>query len=147
MNSPAIPIRNIWLLLLYASKLFKETHGSRRIELEENIDELPALLAEILCHLVTNRLKRNLSHGHHSIRAELGTVRGRILLLATERRQLLKRGRIACQFSTLTINRPRYRLVRAALNQLSSLLKRTANPIKNYLHNAPTLHANWKHLV
>ena len=35
-----IPVRNIWLLLLYASDLFR-LHGKDAVDLEDNPDDLP----------------------------------------------------------------------------------------------------------
>ena len=31
-----IPVRNVWLLMLYASRLYREIPGSRRYAVEEN---------------------------------------------------------------------------------------------------------------
>ena len=43
-----IPVRNIWLLLLYASRLYRELPASRRVQLEDAPDDIPHLVAEIL---------------------------------------------------------------------------------------------------
>ena len=59
-----IPVRNIWLLLLYASKLYRELPATRRVELESAPDHIPHLVAEILANAVERRLRRNLSHGY-----------------------------------------------------------------------------------
>ena len=56
-----IPVRNIWLLLLYASRLYRELPASRRVELENAPDDIPFLVAEILANAVERRLRRNLS--------------------------------------------------------------------------------------
>lgn len=114
-----IPVRNIWLLMLYASDLFRQIDLIRRIEAEENPDEIADLIAEILAHSVEYRLRRNLSFGYQARHANLSRVRGRIDLLRTERRQLLKRGRVACRFDELTVDTPRNRYVRAALDGVS----------------------------
>ena len=36
-----IPVRNIWLLLLYASQLYRELPASRRVDLEDAPDDIP----------------------------------------------------------------------------------------------------------
>ena len=59
-----IPVRNIWLLLLYASRLYRELPSYRRVELEDAPDDIPHLVAEILTNAVERRLRRNLSHGY-----------------------------------------------------------------------------------
>lgn len=118
-----IPVRNLWLLLLYASDLFR-TRGSGKIGLEDSPDDLPDLIAEMLAYAVEQRLHRQLSFGYQSRRAELNRVRGRIDVLTTERRQSLARGRVACQFSELTIDTPRNRFVRAALETIARIVQR-----------------------
>jgi len=49
-------------------------------------------------------------------------VRGRIDLLETLSKDLFRRGEIACRFEDFTLNTPRNRLVRAALQSLASTL-------------------------
>ncbi len=114
-----IPVRNVWLLMLYASRLFREIPGSRRYAAEENPDDIPDLVAKILVHAVQRRLRRNLSYELRRRQADLTRVRGRMDLLRTERRSLLQRGRIACTFDELTTDTPRNRFVRAALRELT----------------------------
>ena len=116
-----IPVRNVWLLMLYASDLYRELPRSESVAVEDDPDELPNLIAEILTHAVERRLRRNLSFGYRRRHADLTRVRGRIRLLRTERRQLMRRGRIACAFDELTVDTPRNRFVRAALNLLSRI--------------------------
>jgi len=113
-----IPVRNLWLLMLYASDLFRHIDRAK-INVEENPDDIPDLVAEILTRLVERRLRRNLSFGYQTREAILGRVRGRINLLYTERHQLLDRGKVACRFENLTIDTPRNRYVRSALDAIS----------------------------
>ena len=119
-----IPVRNLWLLMLYASELYRELPRSRIGGYEDNPDDLPNLLAEILTRAVERRMRRNLSLGYLRRRADLTRVRGRIDLLRTERRQLLRRGRVACAFDELTVDTPRNRYVKAALNLLSGIVSK-----------------------
>ena len=114
----AIPVRNIWLLMLYASQLYRELPSRLTYDAEENPDDIPNLVAEILTRAVERRIRRNLTHEFHRSRADLTRVRGRIDALRTERRSLLRRGKIACSFEDLTTDTPRNRLVKAALNNL-----------------------------
>lgn len=118
-----IPVRNLWLLMLYASALFRQLDQGK-IAVEENPDDIPDLVAEILARAVERRLKRNLSFGYQSRKTVLGRVRGRIDILSTERRQLLARGKIACQFEDLTVNTPRNCFVRAALDAIAGIVHR-----------------------
>ena len=118
-----IPVRNIWLLMLYASHLFRDLPASRRYAVEENPDDIPNLVAEILARAVERRLRRNLSADFQRRQADLNRVRGRIDLLRTERCQLLEKGKIACSFDELTTNTPLNQFVKAALKELPKSLK------------------------
>jgi 5-methylcytosine-specific restriction enzyme subunit McrC len=119
-----IPIRNIWLLMLYASQLFREV-GRRNVTVEDDPDAIPDLVAEILAHAVEKRLRRNLSFGYEPAAAVLGRVRGRIDFLRTTRSDLLLRGKIACRFEDLTVDNSLNRYVRGALGAASRLVRRS----------------------
>ena len=118
-----IPVRNLWLLMLYASELFRDLEKSK-VAVEDNPDDIPDLVAEMLCRMVERRIQRNLSHGYRSREAVLGRVRGRIDLLNTERHRLLDRGKVACRFDELTVDTARNRFVRAALEEISEVVRR-----------------------
>jgi len=116
-----IPVRNLWLLMLYASDLFREI-GTGAVTMETAPEELPDLVAEILAHAVEVRNRRRLNLGFRSRDAVVNRVRGRINMLNTERHQLLDRGLVACRFEELTIDTPRNRFVRAALETVSNIV-------------------------
>lgn len=118
-----IPVRNLWLLMLYASDLFR-TRGIGKVGLEDSPDELPDLVAEVLARAVEQRQRRHLSQGYRAREAVLNRVRGRIDVLQTERHQLLARGLVACRFDELTIDTPRNRFVRAALESICRIVRR-----------------------
>lgn len=119
-----IPLRNIWLLFLYAADLvqFKD---ATQVE-AEHARNLPELLARLLTKVVQQRLRRNLSRGYQPRHAVLSRVRGRIDVLATASGQLLEQGRVACKFEEHTLDIPRNRLVRAALEHLAVRLNAPA---------------------
>ena len=116
-----IPVRNLWLLLLYASDLFRHKSIAEQ-GIEDSPDDVAHLVAEILTHHVELRIRRNLSFGYLPRANDLKRVRGRIDLLRTKRRHLLKRGMIACQYEELSIDTARNRYVAAALRQLAKLI-------------------------
>ena len=120
-----IPVRNLWLLMLYASQLFRDLEKAT-VAVEDNPDDIPDLVAEVLCRKVERRTQRNLSYGYQSREAVLGRVRGRIDLLNTERHRLLDRGKVACRFDELTVDTARNRFVRAALEAISEIVRRDA---------------------
>lgn len=112
-----IPIRNLWLLLMYASDLAE--FGDRFDGLVDESAELPELLARLLCWVVERRLRQNLSRNYVPVSRTLHRVRGRIDWLRTEAGQHLARGEVVCRYEDLTSNTPRNRLVRAALEAMS----------------------------
>lgn len=114
----AIPLRNIWLLFLYAADLVQ--FKGRFDHQVETARDLPDLVARLLTHVVEERLRRNLSRGYRPQAANLPRVRGRIDMLETTTRQLMDRGRIACRFEEHTMDTPRNRLVRASLERLAA---------------------------
>jgi len=119
----AIPVANLWLLMLYASDLYREL-GASRVALEENPDDIPDLVAEILTHQVSRRLRRSPSLGYQQRHAVVTRVRGRIDHLTTTRHRLLDRGQVACRFEEVTADTPRNRLVRSALERMASIVTR-----------------------
>jgi 5-methylcytosine-specific restriction enzyme subunit McrC len=118
-----IPVRNLWLLMLYASDRFRELEAAR-VAVEDNPDDIPDLIAELLCRRVERRLHRNLSYGYQSRSAVLSRVRGRIDVLKTERHHLLDQGRVHCRFEELTVDTARNRLVRTALEKVAKVVGR-----------------------
>ncbi len=135
-----IPVRNLWLLMLYASDLFRDVSRAKT-SVEDNPDDIPDLIAEILSRQVELRIKKNLSFGYQTRNAILGRIRGRIDFLYTERHQLLNRGKVACRFDELTIDTPRNRFVRAALEEISKIVGR-----KELAHRCRSLAASLKHM-
>ena len=126
-NSPSpgyigrIPVRNLWLLMLYASDLLRQIGGAK-VALEENPDKIPDLAAEILVRTVERRLKRNLTYGYERKEGVLSRVRGKINILECERGRLFERGQVSCRFEELTVNTIRNRFVRSALNKIIPLV-------------------------
>lgn len=121
-SEKGIPVRNLWFLLVYASKLAELREGT-----EGGVDdqaELPDLLATLLAVAIERRLRRGLGRGYVTRTSALTRVRGRIDWLATESRQQLLRGQITCRFDDLTLDRPRNRVARTAL---AALANRTSN--------------------
>lgn len=117
-----IPVANLWLLLLYASKFYGS--GSETLGGAERYPELlPELLAEILVASVGERIRQPLTPVFSPAAGDLGRVRGRIDVLRTESHQLLRRGKIACRFEQLTVDSPRNRMVLAALKSIEPLVK------------------------
>lgn len=116
-----IPVRNIWLLQLYASSLYRSA-GASLVEGEENPEELPQLVARILANEVTHRLHTGLTVGFQETSRSVNRVRGRINALPTERGQLLRKGQVSCTFDEVVADIPSNRLVRDALRKAARLV-------------------------
>ncbi len=117
-----IPVRNLWLLMLYASDLTR-TRGEFQLSLDDDLDDLPDMIARLLADCVERRLRKNLTRDYRHREASLTRVRGRIDILTTETRQLLSRGEVFCRFEELTSDTPRNRHVRAALDLAVRLVR------------------------
>lgn len=116
-----IPVRNLWLLMLYASDLTR-VGGAFNALVDEDLDDLPNLVARLLADAVVRRLRRNLTHGYRHREMVLSRIRGRINILTTEARQLLSKGEVFCRFEELTLDTPRNRFVCAALSLMVRLV-------------------------
>ncbi len=114
-GSTAIPVRNLWLLMLYASRLYQRDQDLRKGSVETNPDELFVLVSEILVVAAERRLQRNLGRQYRSRSATLPRVRGQIDVLTTESKMLLAQGRVACTFDELSVDNLRNRVLRTAL--------------------------------
>src|ERR1017187_7478778 len=117
-----IPVRNLWLLMLYASDLTRVGDAFNAL-VDDDLGDLPYLIARLLAHSVERRLHRTLTRGYRRREKVLTRVRGRIDILTTEARLLLSRGEIFCRFEDLTLDTPRNRLLRAALALMARLVR------------------------
>lgn len=113
-----IPVRNLWLLFLYANDLAR-WEGRFDMAVEDDDSDLATLVGRLLARAAEERLRRNLSRSYVARSAVLSRVRGRIDLLATEAHDHLSRGLVACRFEELSTDTPRNRLVREALRVVS----------------------------
>ncbi|TQR84410.1 5-methylcytosine-specific restriction endonuclease system specificity protein McrC [Mycobacterium hodleri] len=114
-GSTAIPVRNLWLLMLYASRLYQTSELLRGRGVEDNPDDLFDLISEVLVTAVERRLQRTLGRQYRTASATLSRVRGRIDVLATESKVLLAQGRVACRFDELSVDNLCNRVLRTAL--------------------------------
>ncbi|BBY28123.1 5-methylcytosine restriction system specificity protein McrC [Mycolicibacterium sediminis] len=120
-----IPIRSLWLLLIYASDLLSGLRSTERESLmaDSHDADLIGAIADVLVTEVEHRLRQQLSFHYRSTSADLTRVRGRIDHLRTGTAHLLDQGRIACVFDELTVNSPRNRFVAATLRRAARLVE------------------------
>lgn len=114
-GSTAIPVRNLWLLMLYASQLHQRSELLRDRSVEDNPEDLFDLVAEVLVTAVERRLQRSLGRRYRQRAATMTRVRGRIDLLGTESKRLLAQGRVACRFDELSVDNLRNQTLWTAL--------------------------------
>lgn len=105
-----IPIRNIWLLILYASEVYK-TSEAHFADIEENPDDLYGIILELLCKQLDQSISKGLSRGYIQKNENLTRVRGSIDFLKTESVMLMQRGKVNCSYDELTFNIPRHQYV------------------------------------
>lgn len=101
--NPGIPVRNIWLLMLYASDV-RYLERSVLGNAERNPEKIPDLIAELLCDALERRLRQGLSLGFENTSNQLSRVKGRVDFLETYSKRLLQFGRIQCSFDHVTPN-------------------------------------------
>lgn len=121
VTSSQIPVRNLWLLQLFASHLYQR--GDEDLSgLEDMPDELPDAVARLLAYEAEQRLRQTLSVGFRRRHDQLPRVRGRVDVLDTYRHRCLDRARVSCRFDEIVVDTPSNRLVRAALSRASRLV-------------------------
>lgn len=120
-----IPIRNVWLLQLFASSLYASSEKGL-VGAEDNPEDLPELVARMLADEVAHRLHTGLTVGFRSIARPVTRVRGRINVLPTRRHHLLRRGQVDCTFDEVVADVPVNRLARSALARAARLVPHDA---------------------
>lgn len=115
-----IPVRNLWLLQLFASEF--QPHGNYVDSGSEYIpDNIPEFVATILADEVSARLNTGLTTGFSRASRQVDRVRGKIDVFTTMRFQLLDRGKVHCQFDQIDNDILSNRLVLAALRRATKL--------------------------
>lgn len=122
--SAFVPIRNIWLLQIYASKLYQDGL-IQNSEVEDPGVDLPELASTLLCDAVQHCLRKGPARDFVVISRDVTRVRGRIDVLSTTRRSLFQKGRVACTFDELSIDNPENQLLRHALDHAARLVEST----------------------
>ena len=145
--SKYVPLRSIWLLQLYASEVYQR--GLIRDSAVEDADaELPVLVSSMLCDAVERRMREQLSVAFETKSGNLHRVRGKIDVYHTARHQLLEKGKVRCQYETLSLDGPVNRYLLRALNTAmhkvqafgdTALTRRCRRLVNVFRHNGVTL--------
>jgi len=113
-----IPVQNVWHLLLYAWDR-AEWKGYSSWE-SETSPKLLGLLARILARATRALLRRQLGRAHERRVEALRGIRGRIEFAASLKHLTFGKGAVYCDFSELTVDTLRNRILLATLHRLAS---------------------------
>jgi len=117
MTPSEIPIANIYYLLCYAWDVLQEKDSLIDVDAAESTD-LVDLFARVLVSGTRHLLRRGLDRGYLSNEDEIAGVRGKLLVTQTQRRQLLRQGRAACQWDELEYDTLPNRILKTTLRRL-----------------------------
>lgn len=134
MDSPRIPIRNLYYLLCYS---WDQLPQGELVDVSRITGtELADLFAHVLCDGVAHLARRGLEQGYERREAELKGVRGRIDLLQSARRFLPAHGLALCRFDEISANTLANQIIKATLLQL----KRTRGLDRDLQKRVAALH-------
>jgi 5-methylcytosine-specific restriction enzyme subunit McrC len=126
-----IPIENIYYLFCYAWDRFSE---GRAIEVGGTASpEIMDLFACVLVRGLNRLFRRGLDRDYVEQQSDSSTIRGRILLHETLRRNLLYYGRATCRFDELQRDVLHNRIIKATLRTLANLERLDAE-LRHQLH-------------
>jgi 5-methylcytosine-specific restriction enzyme subunit McrC len=113
---PAIAIRNLYYMFLYAWELFSEGTANQVSAIEAST--LQNLLARVLASGVRRLLRRGMDCAYREFVEETASPRGSFLLSETMRPGPRSRGRAVCSFDELCSDVPHNRAIKATLRAL-----------------------------
>ena len=119
MNSPTIPIQNIYYLLCYAWNKLDEGDVVDVSSLQNT--ELANLFAKVLLNGTRHLIRRGFDRGYLEYAEERATLRGKIAFAPSLRRNLFQHGRAHCEFDELDHNVLHNRILKTTIRKLINL--------------------------
>ena len=119
MDTPRIPIQNLYYLLCYAWNHLKQ--GEMVDVSNVPSTELVDLFAVVLCQGVEHLARRGLEQGYLPYEEDLPGIRGRVDVLRSGRKFLLLHGRAACTFDELSANTLPNQILKSTLRVLEQV--------------------------
>jgi len=116
-SKKAIPIKNVWYLLVYAWDLV-DWRDTARLDSDQS-PNLLGLLARVLVDSTRLLLRHQLRRGYVKRVASIEGVRGRILFTPSLRHIGLKENRLVCSFDELDVNTRNNQIIKTTLDNLS----------------------------
>ncbi|MGR5251081.1 5-methylcytosine restriction system specificity protein McrC [Vibrio astriarenae] len=117
-----IPVKNLWLLMLYASDC--RYLAEHLADSEASPHDALELVGKVLCDLLESRMRRELSKSFINRKDELNRVRGKIDVLQSERKMSLYRGKVLCHFEEVSADTARNRYTLNALHKLQKIVEK-----------------------
>jgi len=102
IDTQAIPIRNVWYLLLYAWDLAR--WQDRWSGQSESAPNLLGLFARVLASCTSDLLRRQLGRIIRNRQGEIRGVRGKVDFAASLKRLSFENGRAVCRFPEPTVD-------------------------------------------
>ena len=118
ISSRPIPITNIYHMLCYAWDVLEESEITN-VGWEVGTNKPVDLLTSVLINGINHLLQRGVGQQYLLHSEVLPTVRGRIQIVATERRFLLQQGKALCEFDELSVNTLPNQILKGTLYRLS----------------------------
>ena len=112
-----IPIKNLYYLLCYAWDCLSEGNLVRADA--EDSTTLQELLSRVLLSGLAHLRKRGFDRGYVLHMEESAVLRGKLVVGETVKRQLLRKGRAACEFTELSENVLHNQILKATLMRLA----------------------------
>lgn len=112
-----IPIQNVYYLFCYAWNRFPE--GSPLAVGAADCPDIANLLARVLLNGLRRLRRRGLTRAYLDREEELRSVRGKILIDQTIRRNLVGRSQAVCEFDDLDHDCPPNQIIKATARQLA----------------------------
>lgn len=133
-----IPIQNIYFLLCYAWNKLDEGKlvDVKAIESTKLVD----LFAKVLINGITHLLKRGIDRNYILVSEELNTIRGKLDLGFSYRKQLLQKGKAVCSYDELHHNILHNQILKTTIynlvhiKELNDELKKELIRIYHYFH-------------
>lgn len=128
-----IRIQNIYYMLAYAFQVLRE-QGYKKVAAEE-FSNAAQLCAAILIKGVSSQIKRGLAKTYAIQSGELASIRGKIDVSASAKRQSMLRKRLVCNYDDFSANSYMNRIIRTAMEALikSDIGKERKKQLRNLI--------------
>ncbi|WP_282155898.1 5-methylcytosine-specific restriction endonuclease system specificity protein McrC [Cytobacillus gottheilii] len=138
MSNLNIPVRNIYYLLCYAWNVLEQS--DHILVGSEKFDNIYNLFARIYINGSSNLIKRGLSRNYIREHEEVSTLKGKVEIADSIKKQTLRNGRMVCQYDNFSANIKLNQIIKATINillkspQLDQELKKKLTKLRLYFY-------------